>query len=188
MGDRARGGGGHGLGPSDPPTRPRSDLPPTNAQLVAGLTFDLGGPARLTCIRYARARCGRLLRRRLAGRDIVGRLHHQSHRRQVVAATGDKQRVAKRTRGVELDTSPKDSLSASNWNYPVGSGKWRVWRATDGGGTTSPTLRWVSVLMRDGPWWTSRGRSRGEWGRERGLAAPSDMLGSDGSRNLNCTT
>lgn len=49
---------------------------------------------------------------------------------------GDKQRVAKGTRGVELDTSPNDSLSVSNWNYPVGSEKWRVWMETDGGGGT----------------------------------------------------
>lgn len=27
-----------------------------------------------------------------------------------------------------------------------------------------------------------------EWGIKRGMAAPSDLLGSDGPRNLNCTT
>lgn len=121
-----QGDGEGGLTLQAPPTRPLSDIPPTNAQLVAGLTFDLGGPARLTCICYARARCGRLLGRRHAGPDIVGRLHHQSHRSSIVAATEKELRKY---------TTRNDSLSVvGNWKYLVGPENWRVWMGTDGGG------------------------------------------------------
>lgn len=100
----------------------------------------------------------------------------------VVAAMGERRRV-------EKYTTPNDSLSVCKWNCLVGSEKWRVWMETDGGGgQRSSNLRWVSVFMRDGPRWRGRGRSRSEWGRKRGLVAPSYLLGSDGSRNLNCTT
>lgn len=139
-----QGEGEGGLTLQAPPTRPLSDIPPTNAQLAAGLTFDLGGPARLTCIRYARARCGRLLGRRLAGPDIVGRLHHQSHRSSIVAATEKELRKY---------TTRNDSLSVGNWNYLAGpENGGSGWGQTEGGrGQRSPKLRWVSVFMRDGP-------------------------------------